>query len=101
MTVTDFTADALRARLRALMPELRARFGVSELWLFGSRLRGDARPDSDLDVLVEFEQAPSFFEYIALEDRLSEAAGIKVDLVMKRALKPQIGRRILAEMVAV
>ncbi|MBI5879605.1 MAG: nucleotidyltransferase family protein [Chloroflexi bacterium] len=101
MTVTDLTTDALLAKLHALLPELRDHFGVNALWLFGSRVRGDARPDSDLDVLVEFDRAPSFFEYIALEDLLSEATSFKVDLVMKRALKPQIGRRILAEMIAV
>jgi len=50
-------------------------------------------------VLVEFEQAPSLFQYIDLENYLSELVGIKVDLVMKKTLKPYIGQRILAEVV--
>lgn len=94
------SADEVFARLRAHLPELRAKFGLRQLWLFGSRLRADVRPESDLDVLAEFDRVPSFFEFIALEDRLSEITGLPVDLVMKRALKPNIGRRIVAEAVA-
>jgi predicted nucleotidyltransferase len=100
MPLTSPSTEILFTKLRALLPELRTRYAVRGLWLFGSRLRADSRPDSDLDVLVEFDQAPSFFEFIALEDRLSEVTGVKVDLVMKRALKPRIGQRILAEAVA-
>jgi predicted nucleotidyltransferase len=69
--------------------------------VFGSYVRGEARQGSDLDVLVEFEEAPSFFEFIALEDHLSDLLGVKVDLVMKSALKPRIGQEILAEVVSV
>jgi hypothetical protein len=54
-------------------------------------VRGEQEPESDLDILIEFEEAPSFFEYIRLEDYLSEILGVKVDLVMKSALKPAIG----------
>jgi len=51
-------------------------------------------------LLVEFERAPSLFKYVELEDHLSELVGIKVDLVMKKTLKPHIGRYILAEVVS-
>lgn len=64
-------------------------------------MRGEQEPESDLDILVEFEEAPSLFEYIRLEDYLSGILGVKVDLVMKSALKPAIGKRILYEVVAV
>jgi hypothetical protein len=50
-----------------------------------------------LDVLVEFDRVPSLFEFIRLERYLSELLKIKVDLVMKSALKPAIGRHILEE----
>jgi predicted nucleotidyltransferase len=50
---------------------------------------------------VEFDRAPTFFEFIALEDDLSRLLGVKVDLVMKSALKPRIGERILSEVVQV
>lgn len=83
--------------LRAHLPELRERYGVRELRLFGSYLRGEQRKRSDLDVLVEFDRVPSLFEFVRLERYLSELLKIKVDLVMKSALKPTIGRYILEE----
>jgi hypothetical protein len=83
--------------LQAHLPELRERYGVRELSLFGSYLRGEQRKCSDLDVLVEFDRAPSFFEFMRLERYLSELLKMKVDLVMKSALKPAIGRHILEE----
>jgi len=83
--------------LQAYLPELRKRYGVRGLWLFGSYLRGEQHKGSDLDVLVEFDRAPSFFEFIRLERYLSELLKMKVDLVMKSALKPAIGRHILEE----
>ena len=92
-------AEHYREQLRAFLPELRARFGVTELGLFGSRIRGDHRPDSDLDVLVRF--APnarvSLFTLFELEDSLGERLGLKVDLALKDTLKPHMGRRILAK----
>ena len=83
--------------LQEHLPELHKPYGVRGLWLFGSYLRGGQRKRSDLDVLVEFDRVPSFFEFIRLERYLSELLKIKVDLVMKSSLKPAIGRRILEE----
>ena len=83
--------------LQAHLPELRECYGVRELWLFGSYLRRERLKSSDLDVLVEFNRVPSFFEFVRLERYLSELLKMKVDLVMKSALKPAIGRHILEE----
>lgn len=83
--------------LRAQMPRLRQQYKVRALALFGSRVLGHADGDSDLDILVDFEEAPTFFQFIALEDELSEMLHVKVDLVMKSALRPRIGRQILSE----
>jgi len=97
VSVSDFQAN-----LRANLPDLQKKYGVRGLWVFGSRLQGNARPDSDLDVLVEFDDRPlSLLKFIEVENRLSDLLGIKVDLVEKKALKPLIGRRILQEAVAV
>ncbi len=85
--------------LRKYLPELRERYSVQSLGVFGSYVRGEQKKRSDLDLLVEFEHAPSLFKYIELENHLSELVGIKVDLVMKKTLKPHIGRYILAEVV--
>jgi predicted nucleotidyltransferase len=77
--------------------ELQERFSVKRLGIFGSYVRGEQSEGSDLDILVEFERAPSFFEFVRLENYLSELLNLKVDLVMKSALKPTIGRQILRE----
>ena len=89
------------SRLREELPDLRARYGVEALSIFGSRVQGEARPESDVDVLVEFSRTPGFFGFIELEDELSAKLGVKVDLVMKTALRPRIGRRALAEAVPI
>lgn len=64
-------------------------------------MRRQQHAGSDIDVLVTFEDPPSLFELIALENELSDAIGTKVELVMRDALKPAIGRRNLAEVVPV
>ncbi len=87
--------------LREHIPELRKRYGVRSLGIFGSYVHGKQKRKSDLDILVEFERAPTFFQFIELEDRISELLGVKIDLVMKSALKPRIGERILAEVVII
>jgi len=87
--------------LRILLPALSDQYHIKSLALFGSYARQKQTAQSDLDVLVEFEEPPSLFEFIRLERQLSEELGVKVDLVMKTALKPAIGRRIMQEMVPV
>lgn len=93
--------DHLLAHLRAHLPELRERYGVRTLGVFGSYVREEQCGSSDLDVLVEFDRTPTLLEFVDLQYHLSDLLGVKVDLVMKRALKPAIGRRILAEVVPV
>lgn len=92
---------AIRQCLHEALPHLRTRHAVERLWLFGSRVRCEEGTDSDLDVLVEFREIPSLFGVIRLENELSELLGVRVDLVMKSALKPRIGEAILREVVPV
>lgn len=87
--------------LRCHLPEIAKRYDVKSLEIFGSYVRGEQDMESDLDVLVEFEKVPGLFKYIELENRLEELLDVKVDLVMKRALKPRIEKQILAEAVPV
>jgi len=89
------------SQLRRHLPELAARFHVHSLGVFGSYVRHEEGPDSDLDILVTFDEIPSLLTFIALENQLSDLLGVKVDLVMEDALKPHIGERILSEVVAV
>ena len=88
-------------RLRRQLPLLKDRFGVETLEIFGSYARAEQKVDSDLDVLVTFEDAPGLLTFIALENYLSDELGIQVDLVMKDSLKPAIGKVILSETMPV
>jgi hypothetical protein len=108
MTAGSHTGDARQPNLeeivRALrehLPELRDRYAASSVGVFGSYVRGEQRPGSDLDILVEFDGVPTLFEFVRLERELSRRLGVPVDLVMKSALKPGIGRYILEEVVTV
>lgn len=73
------------------------RYSVQELSLFGSAARGDMRPDSDLDLLVEFlpEAQTDLVDYAGLMLDLSQLLGRKVDLVSKSGLKPLIRDSVL------
>ncbi|PIP17268.1 MAG: nucleotidyltransferase [Candidatus Portnoybacteria bacterium CG23_combo_of_CG06-09_8_20_14_all_37_13] len=72
-------------------------FGVKNIGIFGSYVRGEQNKDSDIDILVEFAKPISFFSFLALEEYLKKQLGTPVDLVTKNALKPIIGRQILKE----
>src|SRR5215469_13791048 len=87
------------AALRAALSGLKRRWPIRFLAIFGSFVRGDASPKSDLDVLVEFERPLCLSEFLALEDTLSVLADRRVDLVTRDALRLHIGRRVLAEAV--
>ncbi|NUO83355.1 nucleotidyltransferase family protein [candidate division KSB1 bacterium] len=87
--------------LRQQLPELRARYGVRSLGIFGSFVRGDQKKRSDLDVLVEFHETPDLFQFLDLKEDLRNILGIKIDLVSKASLRGKIGTRILDEVVQV
>jgi predicted nucleotidyltransferase len=91
--------DAIAARLRAALPNLRQRWPIRSLALFGSVVRDEARVDSDLDVLVEFDRTIDLFAFLELEDELARLSGRRVDLVSRAALRHYIGQRIRAEAV--
>ncbi|MDO8636174.1 MAG: nucleotidyltransferase family protein [Dehalococcoidia bacterium] len=87
--------------LRENMPFLTERYGVKTLQVFGSYVRGEQKRKSDVDILVEFSDTIDLLDFINLERRLSELLGVKVDLVMKEALKPRLKDRILDEALPV
>ena len=77
--------------------ELRDKYGLREIGVFGSYVRGEQAKDSDIDLLVEVERPMGFVRFMRLENYLSLILKTKVDLVTKKALKPHIGRQILQE----
>lgn len=88
-------------RLRASMGDLRDRFGVCGLSVFGSRTRGDQLAGSDLDVLVEFDRPIGMLAFNQLESELSDLTGFQVDLVMRSALRPHLKARIVSEAIPI
>ena len=76
--------------LRGYLPSLRRDFGVRGLSLFGSTARDEAGPNSDLDILVDFEVGPTFDSFMGLKFFLEDHLGKKVDLVTPAALKPRM-----------
>lgn len=91
----------IKATLRHHLPRLEERYQVGSLGLFGSWVRQEQREDSDLDVLVEFTETPGLLAFIDLENELSDLLGVRVDLVMRDALKARLHPRILSEVVPV
>ncbi len=93
------TIEEYRAQLQAMLPELAEKFGVAELGLFGSRVRGDHREDSDLDVLVTFLPGArvSLFTIGGLATTLEEGLEVGVDLAIKDNLEPRLKPYILRE----
>ncbi|AGK61271.1 putative nucleotidyltransferase [Archaeoglobus sulfaticallidus PM70-1] len=99
--IRDISVDGIKRILKKHEKELKEKFGVKEIGVFGSYVRGEQKKDSDIDILVEFypQTEMDLIKFVELEEYLSELLGIKVDLVMKSALKPRIGKRILKEVV--
>src|SRR4051812_10107935 len=93
--------DRYQRLLREHLSTLAARYRVASLGLFGSYVRGTQRADSDLDILVSFHEVPSLLRLVELENHLSDLLGVKVDLVLRDALKPRIGEQVLREVVPV
>lgn len=73
--------------------ELREQYGLKEIGIFGSYVRGEQKEESDLDL----ERPVGFVRFLKLEKALSQLVGLPVEIVTKKALKPHIGKRILQE----
>jgi predicted nucleotidyltransferase len=96
------TRDEIIARIRDTAPALRAE-GVTKLAIFGSRARGDAREDSDLDVLIDVDP-DSRFSLLNLSGVgliVEDATGLKTQVAMRRSLDPRIAERIADDVVEV
>ena len=97
MSASPLTRNEAIDRLRSVEADIR-HFGVRRLALFGSVLRGEARLDSDVDLLVEFAPDQKTFErFMGLALFLEEVLGCRVELVTPEYLSPHIGPHILRE----
>ena len=93
--------QVILTQLKDYMEEIRQRFSVRRLSIFGSVVRGEASEGSDVDVLVVFDRKATFDLFMDLKFYLEELLGTGVDLVTDKALRPQIRRIIEKEMVDV
>ena len=81
--------------------ELKAKYDIKEIGIFGSYVRGEQSKKSDIDILVEFYEVPDLFKFIEIERYLEELIGIKVDLVRKAGIRIELRDQILSEVVQV
>jgi predicted nucleotidyltransferase len=92
------TRDQIIATLHRQRELLSSRYPIHRLALFGSWARGDAREDSDVDVLVEVDGSIGL-RFVDLADEIERALGRHVDLVSRRAIKPSLWKRIEPELI--
>jgi predicted nucleotidyltransferase len=97
--MSTMSTRELLVKLRALKPEMAARYKVKEVGLFGSFVRGDQGGASDIDVLVDFEEGADLFDLAGLGLFLEEELQRQVDIVPKRALRAEIRESVLGEVV--
>jgi predicted nucleotidyltransferase len=95
--------EEIKTALANQKEELKQKYKVKEIGIFGSYVRGEQKKQSDVDLLVEFESTSNLtlLDFVGLENYLGKLLGVKVDLVEKHTLKPRIGKHILEEVVNV
>ena len=88
-------------KLKELILPILYRYGVERAGIFGSFSRGEAKQESDIDILVEIKSDISLLDFIALKQEIEDILGKKVDLVEYETIKPIIKDRILQEEVKI
>ncbi len=88
--------DQVRSQREAIL-QLAAKYGIRSVRLFGSVARGESRPDSDLDVLVDFEPGRSLLDQVGFEQDLEGLLGCEVEVVAEGGISPNLEARILQE----
>ena len=97
---SESLAELLGPRREEIL-RIAGRHGARKVRVFGSLARGEARPNSDLDLLVEFEPGRSLLDHAALVIELESFLGRRVEVASERGLRPRVRERVLAEAVAI
>jgi len=95
------TLDEVKKILKEHKEELKEKYNIKEIGIFGSFVRGEQNIRSDIDIIVEFNELPDIFLLIDLEDYLKKLLHKKIDLVRKEAIRPEIKINVLKETVYV
>lgn len=93
--------EEIRSRLREVKPRLTEEYGVAEIGVFGSYVRGEQTEGSDIDILVRFEEPIGLMRFVGLQEDLADALGVDVDLTTPASLKPWMRGRVEDEVVPV
>ncbi|HRX66715.1 nucleotidyltransferase family protein [Mesotoga sp.] len=95
--------DQILSVLKGEMPYFRSRYQIESLRVFGSYARGEQNKESDLDLLVRFEEDAklTLIDFIDLRSEMSNLLSVKIDLVDESTLKPLIGENILREAIEI
>jgi predicted nucleotidyltransferase len=95
---SEMDADNIFIKIEGNLPYLKRVYHIKKIGIFGSFIRGEQTENSDIDLLVEFEKGHSdLFNYMRLKDYLERLLGRKVDMVLKKALRPQLRENIFSE----
>jgi uncharacterized protein len=94
------STEELRARIAQALPNLRLRYPIDTIGVFGSWARGEQSPESDVDLLVRFDKPVGFFAFLELKEELEILLRVRVDLVTPGGLRPQLEERIARELLA-
>jgi uncharacterized protein len=92
--------STIQDKLRRVKPQLSKKYHVNSIGLFGSITRDDFKPESDIDIVVDFNQ-PIGIEFVDLADELEQLLGRKVDLVSKEGIRPKYYRAIESDILYV
>lgn len=91
----------IQSLLASSKAEMRRKYNVIELGIFGSYARGRQRKSSDLDILVKFSRNASLFDFVGLGNFLEEKLKIKVDVVSERGIRPELKGNIVKDVVRI
>ena len=90
----------IQSTIAAEKDEIRRNYRAEIKGIFGSYARGDFRADSDLDLLVDFDDGANLFDLVGLQQFLEEKLGCKVDLVSRRSLREDLRTSVLNEIIS-
>ena len=95
------TLGSILSKLREMKPVIKERYKVSNLELFGSYVKKTENSNSDIDILVEFEETADLFDLIRLSQFLEKELNSKVDIIPKQSLKEELKEEVFKEAIAI